>query len=96
MTFLLMATCALIVFGLSFIFANTSGPFNVFGLIRTKVKESASAKMWIKEGVSCIICCSFWIGIPTVILIAPDIEIGVQLWLTSLGFVCVVNSLSPD
>lgn len=96
MTFILMATCGLIVFGLAFVVANTSGPFNAFGLMRTKIKESVSAKTWIKEGISCIVCCSFWIGLPTAILIAPDIETGVLLWLTSLGFVCAVSSLSPD
>lgn len=96
MTFLLMATCALIVFGLAYLIALTSGPFNVFGLMRTKIKESASAKMWIKEGISCPICISFWVGIPVAACLASDVATGVQLWLTSFGFVCVVVSLSPD
>lgn len=95
MTFMLMLTCSLISFGLSFVVTQTSGPFGLFGSFRQRVRSS-SASEWIKDGIGCPICASFWLSIPVAACLAPDLATGVQLWLVSLGATCATVSLSPD
>jgi hypothetical protein len=88
--FRLIAGC-LITFGFSFTAALTDGPFGVFDKIRTKIASTTKRK-WIRTGIQCPICMSFWIGIPVALLM----DGGVIMWASALGFTCVVTSLSPD
>ena len=78
-------------FGLSFAIALTEGPFGLFKRARIKIETKTKAE-WVKAGVRCPICISFWVGIP----VAYGMDGGVVMWLSSLGFVCVVTSLSPE
>lgn len=80
----------LIIYGLAFMVALTDGPFGVFHAFRKKVK-STTTKEWIRVGLNCPICMSFWIGIP----VSFALNGGVVMWLSATGFVCVVTSLSP-
>lgn len=79
-----------IIYGLAFMAALTDGPFGVFQTIRAKVK-STTKKEWIRTGVGCPICLSFWIGIP----VSFALNGGIVMWLSATGFVCVITSLSP-
>lgn len=86
-----LASVWLVVFGVSFAFALTHGPFGLFEWVRDKL-ETKDIPEWIKIGVKCPICISFWVGACVSLCCGG----GVLMWLSSVGFVCVVTSLSPE
>jgi hypothetical protein len=95
MTFISLITCSLIVFGLSFAAALTEGPFGLFSSFRKFVK-SRSKHEWLRNGVSCPVCTSFWISAIVAAFFATSVSEWAALWLTSFGATCLVTSLSPD
>jgi succinate dehydrogenase hydrophobic anchor subunit len=88
---LLMVSAWLTVFGISFAFALTHGPFGLFERVRDKL-ETKAVPDWVKIGVKCPICISFWVGA----CVALWLNGGLLMWLSSVGFVCVITSLSPE
>lgn len=85
----LIAVC-LSVFGLAASIAlfQLEGPFGLFW----KLREWARAQdNWIKRGIWCSICLSFWIGIPIAAIAALDWREFVVYWLGSFGFTAVMT-----
>ena len=85
---------SLISFGLSWMIAQTHGPFGLFGKFRRSV-VARSNKEWIQKGVSCSICVSFWVSM-AVSLPYSSPATFVELWLVSVGVTCLVVVMSPD
>lgn len=85
-----IAVC-LSVFGLAASISVTfqlEGPFELFW----KLREWARAQdNWIKRGIWCPICLSFWIGIPIAAIAALDVRSFVVYWLGSFGFTAVMT-----
>lgn len=82
----------LITFGFSFSFAVTKGPYALFEKFREYVKSDKHIEDWVKVGVECPICLSFWFGFVVMLALGG----GVTMWLSSFGFTCLVVSLSPE
>ena len=86
-------TCCLMTYGISFIVALTHGPFGLCGVLREKIQLRFEKTDWIKEGVECPVCVSFWCGMMIAAFFGDEFF---RTWLTSVGFVCLVSALSPD
>lgn len=82
----------LITYGFAFSFAVTKGPYALFEKFREYVKSDPDQYDWVKVGVECPICLSFWFGFAVMLGLGG----GVTMWLSSFGFTCLVVSLSPD
>lgn len=85
----------LITFGFAFTASSTDGPFNLFWIARKKI-QSTTDHQWVRNGVECPICASCWLGIIVAVLMSDSIQNGILMWASSIGFTCVINSLSPD
>ena len=81
----------MISYGIAFTAALTDGPFGVFKRFRRVVAQKWPIE-WVKTGVSCPVCVGFWVSA----VVTACIGGGVMMWLTSVGFICLVVSLSPD
>lgn len=79
----------MIAFGISHSMANASGPFGLCKLVRERLERIGYD--WIKEGVNCPICWSFWISMA----VAFALNGGVLMWLAGFGFTAMIMSLSP-
>jgi hypothetical protein len=82
----------LITFGIAWSIANADGPFNVYLRFRRFVEKRYGEHSWQATGVNCPICVGFWVSIP----VAFFMDGGFSMFLSSAGFVTVINSLSPD
>lgn len=86
-------TCWLATYGISFIIANTHGPFGLCRKYRTILRRRFKHIKWIREGVECPVCVSFWCGMIVAGIFGDEFF---RTWLSSVGFVCVVSAMSPD
>lgn len=86
--------CWLAVFGISVTISTLDGPFGVCAAFRKSMQRSSEA--WIRKGVTCPICVSFWVAPVTAILsYPPTLTEHVQVALSSLGFTAAIAWLSP-
>lgn len=81
----------LISYGIAFICALTDGPFGWCKQFRRWV-ASHWQKEWVKTGVSCPVCVGFWVSA----IVTACVGGGCLMWLSSVGFICMVISVSPD
>ena len=88
-----LLTCWLMTYGLSFVIALTHGPFGLCELVRYRIIRRFRHTKWIVNGVKCPVCISFWCGMIVAAWTGGDFF---SVWLSSVGFVCVVTSLSPS
>jgi len=86
--------CWLAVFGVSVTISTLDGPFGVCAAFRKDMQRSAEA--WIRKGVTCPICVSFWAAPVIAFLFSQATpEFHSQLWLSSVGFTAAIAWLSP-
>lgn len=63
MDFGTVAILGLATFSLARLVAKERGPFDIFKKFRAHFQKNATEENWIAEGVACIACLSFWIGL---------------------------------
>lgn len=83
----------LIVFGISYNIAQTTGPFGLFKSLRERLSKRFPRE-WVRTGVHCPICVSFWVSIPVSLLFEPTVAF-VLWWFAHVGFVTLAMVLSP-
>lgn len=89
-----MLMCWLAVFGVSVTFSTLDGPFGVCAAFRRDMQKFDAA--WIRKGVSCPICVSFWAAPLIACFFVPStLLFHVQLWLSSVGATAALVWLSP-
>ena len=85
----------LAVFGMSYSVSQTTGPFALFRLFRESVTKRFPQD-WVRVGVSCPICISFWISLPVSCgMMNGDPWLTFLNWMAMVGFVSLVMVLSP-
>jgi len=84
---------SLVVFGISYNLAETTGPFGLFKSFRESVSRRFPQE-WVKGGVHCPICVSFWVSLPVSLLFEPSMSF-VLWWFAQVGFVSLAMVLSP-
>lgn len=86
----------LAVFGVSYTIAELHGPFGMCSKLRRFVRSKAIGDHndWLRVGIGCPICVSFWISVPIVGFYILDCwELLVAL--ACVGFAATVMLLSP-
>lgn len=86
--------CWLAVFGCSVTISTLDGPFGVCAAFRKSIQSHSEG--WIRRGVTCPICVSFWVAPLLAFLFSQKTpEFHIQLWLSSVGFTAAIAWLSP-
>lgn len=86
----------LAVFGISVTMSELHGPFAVCSKIRKFIWAKTNSE-WIRDGIYCPICVSFWASIPMVVVVSPHVTVNefIGAWLSGVGFTAAIKYLSP-
>jgi hypothetical protein len=79
---------ALATYGMSYAITSLEGPFGVFARIRGATDQQRN---WIERGLHCVICVSFWIGLPVALIINGFTAWALVNWLGYLGLSCITT-----
>ena len=79
---------ALATYGLSYAITSLEGPFSLFARLRGATGQQRN---WIERGLHCVICVSFWIGLPVALALHGVTEWAVVNWLAYLGLSCITT-----
>ena len=71
-----------------------TGPFGLYASLRGSVMTRWPVS-WVAEGVTCPICWSFWLALPTGLLLSFD-GMGVVYWLGIAGAVALAVRITSD
>lgn len=80
-----------LVYRLAHAVANEDGPFDVFSRLQA---WAGGGKNWVGRGLSCILCVSWWLAVPAVLLLYPATwGDALLLWGGIAGTVVVVHKV---
>ena len=84
-------------YGLAFTQANLPGPFGLSKVLKKVVLRYGGRTEWVRHGLGCPICLSFWFAVPVSFLVAPSVSVRSTFLCSccSVGFASVVYVLSP-
>jgi hypothetical protein len=96
MTLINISVFWLAVFGVSVTISQLHGPFGLCSDLRAIVFAKTKIE-WIRKGIYCPICVSFWASIPLTAMLCPYLSANefVGVWLSGVGFTSAVKYLSP-
>lgn len=78
-----------LVFRLSHAVALEDGPFDIFSRLQAR---AGGGKNWVGRGLSCVLCVSWWLAVPAVLLLYPATWAeAVLLWGGIAGAVVVIH-----
>jgi hypothetical protein len=82
---------ALMALGLAYTGATLAGPFGLSTWLKRRVLNSA-APTWLKTGIECVYCWSFWLTLAITIglLGVGEPSLLLQVWLAAFGVTTVV------
>jgi hypothetical protein len=86
----------LAVFGVSITVSQLHGPFGLCSRLRQFIWAKTKSE-WIRDGIYCPICVSFWASIPLAVLVSPHLTVieFIGVWFSGVGFTAAVKYLSP-
>lgn len=84
----LMIIGALATYGISYAITSLEGPFSLFARIRG---ATANQRNWFERGLHCVICVSFWMGLPIALWINGLTPWAIVNWLGYLGLSCIIT-----
>lgn len=79
---------ALATYGVAYTITSLEGPFGVFAWIRGRAQLQRN---WLERGVWCVICVSFWVGIPIALGLFGLTGWAVVNWLGFLGAAVIIT-----
>ena len=79
---------ALATYGLSYAITSLEGPFSLFARLRG---ATGKQRNWIERGLHCVICVSFWIGLPVALVLHGVTGWALVNWLAYLGLSCITT-----
>jgi hypothetical protein len=86
-----IAIVALMALGLAYSGATLAGPFGLSTWLKRRVLNS-SAPTWLKTGIECVYCWSFWLTLGTALALVGvgEPSLLLQVWLAAFGLTTVV------
>jgi hypothetical protein len=79
-------------YGIAYTITALEGPFGVFAMLQGYAQRRPMDKRnWIEKGLLCVLCVSFWVGIPIAILLCGLTVWAAMNWLGYLGASVIIT-----
>ena len=82
---ILLATTA--VYRISRMIVAEEGPAHIFELLRHATRDDSH---WLHAGIRCPLCISFWLSLPTAVMMANSWQEFILLWFGVAGLVTLI------